>query len=232
MTLWNLSSTTQQPNMEAMPQPVTTPRGGPKPVLSNVQAEEKRRNAEKARRRTQKRQEEKRLEKFKKTCPRTERAKIGPRSFVLRKTKEDAACAACVRLVNKLKKPPVDFKKQNDILMQSGNIRWREHRTISFDPPAGEPPRHERHFVVEIIPNASRSSSTTVWKALLEVKGSRLKTKLPGLGLFACRCFKVDDVISLHAGASFDPGKSFVGVLCLPQGRSSRHFTVPQSSVT
>ena len=167
----------------ARPRPETNQTGNPPPVMS-VQALEKRRNAEKVRKRTQKRRADTQLKKFKETCPRTESGKIERRAFVSRKTKEDAAYAAYVRLVLKLKEAPKDFQKQNEIMVQSGTVRWREHLTISFVPAeAHQPTREERVFVMQIMPDASRPGSDTLWKDLLQVKASRLKTKHAGLGL-------------------------------------------------
>ena len=144
---------------------------------------------------------------------RTERKKkLREAEVAMTATAKDGAYESYVSLVGDLKKVPMDFEKQTEILCESEVVRWREHRTLSFDRKKSNtivynPPRHERSFVMQIRATISSTNTITVWEDLLEVKASRLITKSAGLGLFARRNFKKGDIISLYAGVSFDPSK-------------------------
>ena len=156
-----------------------------------------------------KRKETNRVASRKRTERRKEQLLVREAQVAMAATAKDGAYESYVNLVGDLKQVTMDFERQTAILGESGVVRWREHRTLSFDVPRNcivyNPPRHERCFVMQI---SIRSTDTvTVWEDFFEVKASKLKTKSAGLGLFARRHFKKGDIISLYAGVSFDPSK-------------------------
>lgn len=178
------------------------------PVPSVVHAAEKKHQQEINKVNYQKRKALKALKEFEAKCPSTKKAKVQVRPCLARKAK-DGAYVAYISLVDILKKLPMENDQQKVILMESETVRWREHRTVAFDPKRGasgiiyNPPRQERVFVMQI----RQKKTVTVWEDLLVVKASRLPTQSAGLGLFACRAFEEGQVISLYAGVSFEPGK-------------------------
>jgi hypothetical protein len=166
--------------------------------ISEVQAKEKAKKAEDQRAYRKKR-------KIKKNFATIETGKgIIPRPVLPRKAKSakknpPSAYEVYVSLVDKLKMIPKEFEKQQSMLVESGTVRWMEHRYLGFTPSTPEPAREEKQFVMQI-----RSNLTSDWEDLLEVKASRLASKTPGLGLFACRPFQRGAVISLYAGVLLD----------------------------
>ena len=86
---------------------------------------------------------------------RTERKKKSREAEVaMAATAKEGAYESYVNLVGDLKKVLMDFEKQTEILCESGVVRWREHRRLSFDLNSNSivynPPMHERCFVMQI----------------------------------------------------------------------------------